>query len=111
MLYIEDARSGYEDMDSVLAAFQPGDGTLYNFLWCEQANGFLVVVGTPDLGMYEYELESILACYAEHTDVVGKHSLPADPYIGYVQSHSGKCNPWTAWAMIQCIAEYYNKKA
>lgn len=109
MLHIEDRRSRYDLTDGTLAAFQPGDATLYNFMWSEQPNGFLLVAGTPDLAMYEYELESILECYNNHADCVGRHRLPIGPYIGYVVNHSRNCNPWTAWAMVQCIAEYYMK--
>ena len=127
MLYMEGERSQYRLIDgALLAGFQPGDATRYNFMWVEELHGdgteFLIVAGTPDLRMYEYNLESIKACYERCKEFVGHNAkgLPQivgtdgevqrHPYIGYIQGHSGKCNPWTAWAMVQCIAEYYEEK-
>ena len=91
--------------DAVVAGFEPGDGTHYEFMWMRAQTGFVRVAGTPDLRMYEYNIESIKRCYEEHRDLVGTKAFPVEePYIGYVVEHS-KCNPWTAWAMVQCIAE------
>lgn len=101
-------RSGYaEAPDAIVAEIEPGDGTHYEFMWCvEHDEEFVRVAGLPDLKMYEYRVDEVLDCYERNRGMVGRHELPEDPYLGYIQGHSGKCNPWTAWAMVQCIAEH-----
>jgi len=93
--------------DAWVAEFEPGDGTHYEFMWCVGApSEYLRVAGLPDLKMYEYLIDDILQCYETHKKFVGTHGLPEDGFLGYVCGHSGHCNPWTAWAMVQCIAEH-----
>lgn len=89
-----------------VAEFEPGDRTHYEFMWCVSSpTTYLKVAGLPRFEMYEYLTESILQCYEENKELVGKSELPADGFLGYVQGHSN-CNPWMAWAMVQCIAEH-----
>lgn len=108
-------------VDAWVAMFEPGDATHYEFMWCAGPTlGFVRVAGSPNLGMYEYNIESIERCYEEYKALVGTGRLPGrvqedkkggkkfvmEPYLGYIVGHSGNCNPYTAWAMVQCIAEH-----
>lgn len=108
-IWIEGERALYFPGPAVVAAFELGDGTHYEFLWMRAQPGFVRVAGTPDLRMYEYQIESIERCYETYRELAGTKEFPVEePYIGYVVEHS-RCNPWTAWAMIQCLAERWEK--
>jgi hypothetical protein len=92
--------------------FQPGDATKYRFTAVDSpVEGFIVCAGTPDLGAYPYQRGDLANCYRRLRDYSGvprEEQGPAlgDGYVQYIISHSG-CNPWTAWALVQCLGEYW----
>ena len=99
-------KSQYFPMEGIVAVMEPGDNTRYEFMWCAAAPGFVRVAGKPDLAMYEYAVHSILSCYKRNQEFVGG-LLPEDEFVEYVAEKS-KCSPWTAWAMVQCVAERWH---
>lgn len=119
-------RSHYEGAtDAMLASMQPGDGTVYDFMWAASREfDFYHVAGTPGFAMYEYSKLSILNCYeeckagvstgrlpqTEWVDDDGKTQCQPHHYIAYVADHS-RCNMYTAWAMVQCLAEFWIRQA
>lgn len=104
----------YIETKATIAVIEPGDMTRYEFIWANAQLGYVHIasIGSVRFDGYQYETLRILHCYNLCKDCAKSGSLPADPddhsklepYLSYITEHSN-CNPWTAWAMVQCLAE------
>ena len=103
-------RAIYFPADATIAVFQPGDGTKYEFIWANAGPGCVHVasINAVRFDGSQYSQQSILRCYNRNKDCGNR--LPTceddepDDYLLPIVGHSN-CNPWTAWAMVQCLAE------
>jgi hypothetical protein len=104
--------------------FQPGDGTKYEFVAVAVPGepGWWFV-GSSLYSGYQFDLDSVEACYLRNRDAVGRtghtpeyQSALEDHYVQYVASHilkgrrddSGPAR-YTAFALVQWLVESTKK--
>lgn len=92
--------------------FKPGDMTRYEFIVADYPEpGYCYVAGSPGVSLVVVSRQEVADCYRRLIDCVGKHTALQgraleDWYVSHLREQV-RCNPWTAWALVQCLGEYW----